>query len=219
MTLHNWGPHKGSPQAWEVQRRYELKGIQRQDLDPVQPGQEAQLIEETFQAEGYAVPAVADVDWDAPFEERQPRRRAGSKGLPALVGQWSTWYQVTDVATLSVGQAHELLHVWPRGERSDWTRWSDYAPRELTVEIDYPLRVPVRLTVPLLEIKTAGRRGARMLHRVMSPGYLLWVCAQEYRRIYQNYDRYGVWGHALSDLGFEGIGVSRKGSARLLMGS
>jgi len=53
----------------------------------------------------------------------------------------------------------------------------------------------------------------------MSPGYLMWVVAKEYERIYKEHKKYGVWGHAMSDLGFERITVRPDGVVDLFIGS
>lgn len=33
----------------------------------------------------------------------------------------------------------------------------------------------------------------------MTAGYFLWAVAQEYVRIYDQHEHYGVWGHAIDD--------------------
>jgi len=41
----------------------------------------------------------------------------------------------------------------------------------------------------------------------MSVGYLLWVLARAYRKVYEEYGAYGVWGHAIGDLVFERLEI------------
>jgi hypothetical protein len=53
----------------------------------------------------------------------------------------------------------------------------------------------------------------------MSIGYVLWAVAQEYKRIYRQHRKYGVWGHAITDLYFEGLDVQKNGNVTLLVGS
>ncbi len=53
----------------------------------------------------------------------------------------------------------------------------------------------------------------------MSPGYFLWTIAKEYERIYAEHEKYGVWGHAIGDLGFERITINEDGIVELFIGS
>jgi len=84
----------------------------------------------------------------------------------------------------------------------------------LVVDIDYPLRKLVRLTIPPANFKT----NLGEFH-MMSPGYFMWVIAKEYRRIYEHHEDYGIWGHGISDLVFELIDVQESGHVDLAIGS
>jgi hypothetical protein len=127
-----------------------------------------------------------------------------------------------------------LRHVYCPGCKGQWYepaeqiyRWSyessyfDYWDRcrgndapSLIVELDYPLRKIVRLTIPPAVFQTDIGE-----YQIMSPGYLLWVVANEYRRIYANHEHYEIWGHGINDLNFEMIDVSDDGNAGLFIGS
>jgi hypothetical protein len=39
----------------------------------------------------------------------------------------------------------------------------------------------------------------------MDVGYVLWQLARVYKKIYHQHRKYGIWGHALSDLHFEAM--------------
>lgn len=84
----------------------------------------------------------------------------------------------------------------------------------LTTQIDYPINKIVRLTIPPATLAT--EKGE---YQIMSPGYLFWVLAKEYRRIYSNHEEYGIWGHGISDLNFEIVHLKENGEAELGIGS
>lgn len=63
--------------------------------------------------------------------------------------------------------------------------------------IDYPLSKPA-----VYKIKT-GQHG-------MGLGKLLQKIGEAYRKVYEEEDKYGVWGHYITDLAIEGIKVNYK---------
>lgn len=110
---------------------------------------------------------------------------------------------------------------------SDDGKLFNWFPAEQTaeVEIDYPLTLPVSFSVIFTDL-----------------GTLLWHIAQKYKAIYaeedatakvpvvpmdergklknrnQTHGKYGIWGHDLDDLWFEGVEIENA-KVRLLIGS
>jgi hypothetical protein len=151
--------------------------------------------------------------------EEEPAARA------PIIGKWYVWFQIEDVAYLTLEQAIHIL----RGSRSDEDEghcaddWS-FTPVEkietLQTLITYPLNTAVHLVIePLTITRTWGKERPKKVTREMRLGYFLWVVAQEYVRIYEEAERYDIWGHAMSDLGFEGVVVHEDGTVDILMGS
>lgn len=149
-----------------------------------------------------------------------------------LIGSWRVWYQVSDVAKLTLEQADRLLHgydVNPKNDHDHYDKWWSYEPRTLWVDITYPLSRGVRLVVKPVVMKRKAcrvctqkfgksrRRGTPQSR--MSPGILMWAVAQEYVRIYEAHEKYGVWGHGMGDLAFERIDINKDGVVRLFIGS
>lgn len=150
---------------------------------------------------------------------------------PPLGGDWSVYYYVRDVLTLSAEQADRMLMACPlpapgrkgRPDRKHLDRWWRFEPRTLWVDLTYPLARGVRLAIhPAVEFrlcKTCGDRRPQREEPIMSPGYLLWTLAKEYERIYAEHEKYGVWGHAIDDLCFERISIRPDGVTDVFMGS
>jgi hypothetical protein len=167
-------------------------------------------------------------------------RRPGWKPkLRPIEGKFSCNYHVETVATLTLQQAVSLIYVREligtkqvrrgHGESvpssilsdndSQWGR-HEFEPRVFSVVIDYPLKTAVRLVVPLMTRKFVWRDEKENDQRTeTSPGYLLWVIAREYQRVYREHEKYGVWGHGIGDLWFEGMEVAEDGVVGLWMGS
>jgi hypothetical protein len=169
-------------------------------------------------------------DDEAPAITVTPLRREPK----VLSGEFSCGYHVATVATLSIEQASRLLEVrktighedvdrggrmFKKAIRDDHTtQWAEYEARSLIVTVTYPLSLNVRLTIaPLTEQYTYSDHENEWVS--MSPGYLMWVLAQEYRRIYVEHEKYGVWGHDIDDLQFEGFVISENGETELWIGS
>jgi len=158
---------------------------------------------------------------DIPYEDIPVKVKA----KPRLVGTWYVWFQVDDVASLSLEQAIRILRGRMKGEKEevcaeDWYQTPVQDFEHLTTLIDYPLETAVLLTIePLTITHTWGKSRPPEVTREMRLGYFLWVVAQEYIRIYEEHEKYRIWGHAMTDLGFEGVIVHRDGFVELMMGS
>ena len=107
-----------------------------------------------------------------------------------------TWVQVADVADVSVRVADRLIQGMDVEER----KLIDMVPaRSYGGYLDYPLSKKAFVIVPPYSIKS--RRGEE--REFSTVGWILWCLAHAYARIYDEHERYGIWGHAITDLGFE----------------
>lgn len=68
--------------------------------------------------------------------------------------------------------------------------------KPLTGTLDYPL--DVKVTFP---ITAFNKRWG------ISEGDVLWCASKAYKQVYKNPDKYGVWGHSMNQLAFEGFRV------------
>jgi hypothetical protein len=141
---------------------------------------------------------------------------------PAAIGLWYVNFQVEDVADLSLHQAVRILQGSKRdSEESDHCSDDWYFEKFEALEtiIDYPLGTAVRLKIePMTVTYMRGRQISKEMVE-MRLGYFLWVVAQEYLRIYEEAEKYEIWGHAMGDLAFEGVEVYENGFSTILMGS
>lgn len=106
----------------------------------------------------------------------------------------------------------------------DLDDWWQFKPRTLYVDIEYPLERGVRLTIKPMTIRVEEKKPGKKSRCVdtrseMTVGYFLWSVAKEYERIYKEHEKYGVWGHAIEDLGFETIHINKNGVVDLFIGS
>jgi len=123
------------------------------------------------------------------------------------------WAQVSAVATLKPEQwdlivGAEICRPKYRG-RQKLKRSKPYAntrthlpERALVFDLGYPLRATARVTIrPYATVIGRSKYGE------MSVGYVLWQLARAYRQIYRRWRKFGVWGHAIGDLGFESLTI------------
>ncbi len=77
--------------------------------------------------------------------------------------------------------------------------------RIITVDLQYPLSQTARVTITPFTYSWPAIKGQKHAHEHtrMSLGYVLWSLAQAYKKIYLQPDKWGIWGHAISDLCFE----------------
>jgi hypothetical protein len=160
---------------------------------------------------------------DISREDRRKIERDFNQAKPAMIGIWRTWFQVEDVADLTLSQAVRLLKGKKAGDKSVPVVCADDWYEEefggLVTIINYPLETAVQLSIdPMTRAVQIGRHPERV-KKELPLGYFLWVVAQEYLRIYEEAEKYGIWGHALSDLGFEGVVIYEGGFAEILIGS
>lgn len=147
---------------------------------------------------------------------------------PVLSGRWKVNYHVATVASLTVEQACRIMSA--ARVRSDWRTpvgrqndtWFEFEPSTLTLTVEYPFGMGPKVAIqPIVRrwpaCEACGTPDDDRLE--MTPGWLLWRLAREYVRMYQEHEKYGVWGHAITDLYFETIQVEIGGAAHVGMGS
>jgi hypothetical protein len=124
-------------------------------------------------------------------------------------------HRVESVAGLSVEVARSvIIAACPAPKKSRVpvsTGWNMEA-KPITVTLDYPLSRACEVTIKPYKVWKDGPE-------YMEIGYVLWVLAQEYLRIYREHKRYGVWGHMMGDLYFERLTLDKKGHGTLYVGS
>lgn len=136
---------------------------------------------------------------------------------------------VKTVASLTHEQADDLIYLEPRDaktrsalrgrrDRNVRSNWWDFAPTPLVIQIDYPLRSVVGLAIT----PSTAPSG----HVFTSAGHVLWHIACAYEKIYGEAEateagqkKYGIWGHSIDDLVFEGLKIDEKGHVLLSIGS
>lgn len=161
---------------------------------------------------------------------KKPKRRPIKRRAPqSLRGtSWRCNWHVASVASLTLNQARHLLSVDSNedGEKGYWSNWHNYKPETFTTTIDYPLAVAVKLEIQPFTTRFPKHLGGGRPRVDIHPGVFLWVVAQQYKKIYdeaeaskKGMEKYGIWGHQIEDLYFEGIDFDKKGHARLLIGS
>jgi len=209
--LVNWPPSRG-PMPKHMLKKSKFK-VPRFELKLVEPTRKN----------------IDDGDPLVVFARAEGRKRRGAgRGKKRL--DLSLWQQVSETATLTPeqwglvggaakdkrrhGGAKLVTYLWMddlvgpdrvvpdgvkhiRGKKSkgipvNWTRPGP--PKELTFDLSYPLNKIGRVTIRPYEVNG---------HLQMTVGYVLWQLAQAYLQIYEEHERYGVWGHAIDDIGFE----------------
>jgi len=145
--------------------------------------------------------------------------------------------------------AMRLINGYTKDERNDdnkyyiTTRGMVFRLPELpiTTEICYPLSSKLKVTIHPYSVKHVSRESDKSIKikqvstskhdihkkpvvvknetKYMDVAYFLWRIAQEYKYIYKNHEQFGVWGHCLGDLVFEGVMFKKNGTAELYIGS
>lgn len=162
-----------------------------------------------------------------PYEMMEPPRdiddRGEDGGRPSIFKKGKPIYlpgwPVYRVGTMDIDQADELLVTDEIWDNIRAFRDLDY----VDVLIGYPLSNEVMIRIYPMA-RTPAYEGAETT-MVMSVGYILWQVALAYRQIYTEdangtgpWD-WGVWGHTLTDLVFEGIEIFDDNFCVVLIGS
>jgi hypothetical protein len=224
--LMNWPPERGPMPPW-MRREPKLfvPTPGRKDGPPLPPPRKPTK-EEVAAARARQASIQAEREKiEANFKKNPPKRvkRPAKSKEHVVPGAWRTNIHVATLAKLSLLDAERLVHLSveetsPRPNRpksraawkkSAYRKWQMSQPRFPTespvrVTLSYPLRRHVEITVKPYSCRRSGERKA------MGEAYVLWTLAREYVRIYRQHKRYRVWGHAITDLWFEGLTVIKK---------
>ena len=199
----------------------ELAKIEKEVISTIPIPSHRMQIDESAFVEGDQNDSV-----DTPVCDEKPK--------PPLRGSWRCNYHVATVASLTLQQASKLLHLDPIIKRDELLAYEDrylscwwhyQKPTLLEVDISYPMSMSVRLRIPsytehvTFPAGCCGReKQEERLDLEFNEGYYLWMIAQEYKRIYSEWKKYGVWGHAITDLYFERVTV-QDGMSEIGIGS
>lgn len=79
--------------------------------------------------------------------------------------------------------------------------------RPLRSTLSYPLKCEVEVEIEpyTLDFHWRPEGDPNRLRKDMTLGWVLWSLARAYELIYAEHEKYGVWGHSIRDLCFEGI--------------
>ena len=202
--LMNWRPGRGSPLAV---RKYvydapepEIVFVkllnEREPLPPIALVRPPPVPKRTIKVRGKRVNLSV-------YDERINTQREWAYEL---------WLPVWECSTLTLRQADAMIHGTldcshePKRQRrkGETSRLSNDLPaRDLTFYIDYPLTQAARVTVRPFRHDQKGHWGPPR----MTLGYLHWQAARAYVKVYKEHKRYGVWGHHIGDLWFEGLRI------------
>jgi hypothetical protein len=119
---------------------------------------------------------------------------------------------VETITKLDLDDVLGVLSCW--GEDGSDRSYIPGKAQTYKVYLSYPLSEVVEVTVPPYEVIRKGRKRQRLT----SVPYLLWQTARAYREVYRQWKKYGIWGHAIGDLWFEGFEI-REDGVTLMMGS
>ena len=224
--LLNWPPsrgpkpfcmtkHSNRPFIYPEPEREDIKKPLREPIAVNLPWEaEKEIIEESTTAEGKCWKSGYEaIDSSKNFikglELTPEEMLAREKEKFEKKQSYSLNYHVKTVASLTVKQADSLL----LGKDNETKCLEKYIEpgREIEVLITYPLSLNV-----LLKIKPYDR--SSHVKQQLTVGYVLWLIAKEYERIYIEHEKYGIWGHEMGDLYFEQLSI-QKNKAKISIGS
>ena len=109
----------------------------------------------------------------------------------------SVWADIADLLEAGPKMCHRLVVGFDSADGSE-SICSSLPARTYSGVLAYPLSP---MTPALVTIGPARRlRDGQPDGLVCSVGFLLWSIASAYSQVYQSWERYGVWGHAIGDL-------------------
>lgn len=223
MPLINWPPSKGPKPAWlRSKRRYIVPNPERHDFRVKQTADTAaerrillDAVMDFHPIDDKDVKKIPDVEDKVGHSfrmEKEGKRVRRRKGETKFLFN----HHIATLGTLTITQAIRLIQGYGVTKRG---LEHELPLMPINVQLTYPLSKGVELTIhPYQVVRTFGNGKIEEDER-MEVGYLLWVIAQEYFRIYKNWKQYKVWGHDIGDLFFEGLKISKNGDADLLVGS
>lgn len=157
---------------------------------------------------------------------------------PPLIKRGEKTYEFTctahiaTLATLSLDQAHQLIFAYDKNGRCGlllgaeddflprpkpgWKatplkgkRMKTGVPPTVVVDLDYPLSCIARVTISPFELYGTEQ----------SFGHILWQISRAYKQIYKQWKKFGIWGHAITDLQIEGLEATADGRIEVHIGS
>lgn len=208
MTMLNWPPSRGpKPPELEVTKEtYEAPDRICRDIKFAMPRthieERKKIVELAMEVRRNELvsrkKAEHRISWAARLY-RHPRLKSARRHFDFLLD-----HPVEPIADLELNKAVAVVRGMDR--RSGFFGPS-LPPRAVRVDLTYPLTIGVQLTIPPYDVTTEWGDGRELTDSRMDVGYVLWVVAREYVRIYENWRRYKVWGHELADLYFERLTV------------
>lgn len=213
MPLMNWPPSRGPkpPEIDVVGKSFEMPEPGRREFRFRQP-------KDAVEEQKVLVAAALSVKYKelGGKEQRDAkllRDLRGADGEPrcAYERTLDLDVHVATLATLSIEQASVLVRGV--GRRRGELEY-DLPTKPLLIDITYPLTVGVRLCVHPYTLTQEFGDGLKLPVRCMDVGYFLLVVAQEYKRIYDHWRRYRVWGHELDDLYFTRLTFPKAGKGK-----
>lgn len=209
MPLMNWPPSRGPkpPEIDVVEQSFEMPEPGRREFKFRQP-------KDSIAEQKVLVQAALDIKYrelggkgDKKMRQ-QLRRMVGETIRRTRESVFDLDVHVATLATLSIKQAAMLI----RGVGHRNAKFEGELPaKPLVVDITYPLTIGVRICVHPYVFTQKFGDGEEFSARGMDIGYFLLVVAQEYKRIYDHWRRYKVWGHELDDLYFDRLEIHKDG--------
>lgn len=205
--LMNWPPSRGRMPAWmSAEPKYIIPKIQIKELPADAP----------LPIPVISLPKILKLS-KAHLKDLKKRGKTARDMIDPIESRrdfsYHVWVQVSDVLTLTARQADAVITGSLGNSKADklignWGADNVLPVRTYIVDIRYPLSKTARVTIEPYTWKLKRSDGTVLVRKRMSLGYLLWQIAQAYKIIYRQHKRWGVWGHAIGDLGFEGLEIS-----------
>jgi hypothetical protein len=198
MALLNWPPSKGPlPPHLKVVRSDAVLGIKRRDFAFKQPPQaraeRRDLLEAAMEHHG-----------DPKIEEKVGMEFTGKREKTDT--EFLLDHPVVTVAQLTFWEADLLIH----GVGANTGALTRRIPSRIyEIPLTYPLTLGAEIQLAPLEITLTLGNGKKEVLESQSIGYVLWVVAQEYKRIYADWRLYKPWGHGIEDLAFKAMMIHR----------
>lgn len=206
LALANWWPGRGPLPKHLHEPKYELPAPITKDVEIIQSA--------IVSIEKAAIKAIVTGD-EKTRAGQQARPKPKSKmrsfklkrSRPRYYDDFMLNHHVESIASIPFETAQRLIIGGAKKALHGIAL--EIEPQPITIRLNYPLSRAVEVT-----IKPYERNGRKW----MNLGYILWIIAREYKRIYKQHKHYGIWGHMLDDLWFERLTI-KNGRGELFIGS